>query len=319
MERSATILAYLGPVEHTSAIAEETGEAFDIRTVDADSEAVKKALLTADALLDASMRVRLTRGMIEAAPALKIVAAATTGADHIDTDALRDRGIRLVTLRGQNELLNTLTPAAEHSWLLLMACARRLTAAHRSVLAGQWNRAEYPGLMLRGKILGIIGLGRIGRWMARYAEAFGMRRQAADPYAAEWMPGIARVDLDELLATSDFISLHVHLTDDTHGMLDARRIGLIKPGAILINTSRGGLIDEPALLAALQEGRIAAVGLDVLTGEPDIIEHPLRRYALQHDNIVITPHIGGFSPEAVRAVVRFSAGQIVRYLERGAL
>jgi phosphoglycerate dehydrogenase-like enzyme len=308
------ILAYLGPPDHVSTIAEVTGRAFDVRCVEPDAAAVADVLRSgAAALLDASMRVRITKPMIEAAPALRIVAAATTGADHIDSNALRDRGIPLVTLRGQHELLNQLTPAAEHSWLLLMACARGLCAAHRAVLAGEWNRIEFPGIMLRGKILGIVGLGRIGKWMARYADAFGMKCQAVDPYAVEWPAYVTRTDLDELLATSDFTTLHVHLTDETRGLIDARRIALMKRGAILINTSRGDIVDESALLGALKQGQIGGAGLDVLTGEPDVMNHPLRTYALDHDNLIITPHIGGFSPDAVRTVIRFSAEQIVRY------
>jgi D-3-phosphoglycerate dehydrogenase / 2-oxoglutarate reductase len=113
--------------------------------------------------------------------------------------------------------------------------------------------------------------------------------------------------------------VHVHLTDDTRSLLDARRIGLMKKGAILINTSRGAIVDETALLAALKKGHLAGAGLDVLANEPDVLNDPLRRYALEHDNVIITPHIGGFSPDAVRTVVRFSAAKIVRYLETGAL
>jgi len=309
------ILAYLGPSDHVSAIADVTGNAFDIRCVHPNPGAVADILRSATAFLDASMRVRLTREMIEAAPALRIVAAATTGADHIDSQALHDRGIRLVTLRGHHELLNQLTPAAEHSWLLLMACARRLPAARQAVLGGKWDRNEFPGIMLRGRTLGIVGLGRIGRWMARYAEAFGMKCQATDPYTTDWPAVVARVELDELLETSDFVTVHVHLTNETRGLLDARRIRLMKPGAILVNTSRGDIIDETALVEALRAGRIGGAGLDVLTGEPEVVNHPLRIYALEHDNLLITPHIGGFSPDAVRTVVRFSAEQIVRYLE----
>jgi phosphoglycerate dehydrogenase-like enzyme len=311
------ILAYLGPADHVSAIADVTGNAFDIRCIHPDPAALADILHSAIALLDASMRVRVTREMIEAAPELRIVAAATTGADHIDSRALHERGIPLVTLRGHHELLNRLTPAAEHSWLLLMACARRLAPAHRAVLAGKWERSEFPGIMLRGKTLGIVGLGRIGRWMARYAQAFDMKCQATDPYATDWPAAVERMDLDELLATSDFVTVHVHLTDETRGLLDARRIRLMKPGAILVNTSRGDIIDERALLDALKAGQIGAAGLDVLTGEPEVVGHPLRVYALDHDNIIITPHIGGFSPDAVRTVVQFSAEQIVRYLDSG--
>lgn len=312
-------VVYLGAPDQVAHLRDALGASFTIVNPAPEPDAVRDALTGAVAVLDASMKVRLTREMFAQAPALRIVATATTGSDHIDADALRDRSIPLLTLKGQHDLLRGLTPAAEHSWLLLMAAARRATAAHEAVMRGEWNRSEFPGVMLRGKTLGVIGLGRIGRWMSRYASAFDMRVQAVDPAATDWPDGVTRVDLETLLATSDFVSLHVHLSDDTRGLLSAERIARLKPGAIVVNTSRGDLIDERALVAALESGRVGGAGVDVLAGEPEIADNPLRLYAMTHDNVVITPHIGGFSPDAVRTVVRFSAGRIVQYLEHGTL
>jgi D-3-phosphoglycerate dehydrogenase len=249
-----------------------------------------------------------------AAPSLRVVATATTGADHIDAAALAARGIPLLTLQGQTAVLRELTPAAEHSWLLLMACARRLRAATEHVLAAGWERTEFPGLMLRGRTLGLIGCGRIGQWMARYAAAFGLNVLGYDPHLRDWPPTIQSSPLLELLAASDFVSLHVPMTPQTTGLVTRAHFEAMKPGAIFVNTSRGGLVDEGALLDALRSGHLAGAGLDVLQGEPDVRDHPLRRYAEGHPNLVITPHIGGFSPDAVATVVAFSARRILQEL-----
>jgi D-3-phosphoglycerate dehydrogenase len=216
-------------------------------------------------------------------------------------------------------VLRNITPAAEHSWLLLMACARQLRGATAHVLAGGWDRNLFPGVMLRGRTLGVVGCGRIGQWMGRYAEAFGMARSGYDPHlpAETWPAHIARAPLDELLAASDFVTVHVPLTDETRGLLGRRELGLMKPTAAVVNTSRGGIVDEAALLDALRGGRLAAAGLDVIDGEPDTNHHPLVAYARGHENLIVTPHVGGFSPDALRYVLDFSCRRIREVLEVG--
>lgn len=307
------LLVYTGPEEAESAIREVASDQFDVVHVEPTIGDMSAGLASAAALLDASMKVRIDRNMIEGAPELRVVATATTGADHIDRQALQDRGIPLLTLKGQTEVLGNLTPAAELSWLLLMACARHLRGATDHVLEGGWNRTDFPGTMLRGRTIGIIGCGRIGGWMARYAQAFGMHILGYDPFLKEWPPHIERTPLDDLLVRSDFVTLHVNLSDETRGMLDRSKFERMKPGCVFVNTSRGDLTDEDALLDGLRSGRIAAAGLDVLMGEPEVENHPLRLYAVNHPNLLITPHIGGFSLDAVRVVVRFSAERIMKH------
>jgi len=267
------------------------------------------------AILDASMKVRFDRAMLDQATELKVISTATTGADHIDASALSERGIPLFTLAGEKEILNNLTPAAEHSWTLLMACARRLRGAVRHVLEGNWVRENFPGIMLKGKTLGLIGCGRIASWMARYARAFDMDVIGYDPFVDPWPAQIRREDLHTLLSQADFISVHVMLSDSTRGLIGAREFKLMKPGVVFINTSRGALIDERALLNGLLEGRIAAAGLDVLDGEPAVENHRLLEYARSHDNLIITPHIGGFSPDAVKKTVEHAAKRIAAFLK----
>jgi len=301
-------LLYMGPPE-TLAIIQTHLPTFDIRLA-LDDITVDEWLPTADVVLDAYMRVRFPASRLVTASLLKLFVTATTGADHIDAVTLTQRQIPLLTLRGQREVLKNITPAAEHSWLLLMACARHLRPALQDVLDGTWDRNRYPGTMLRGKTLGLIGCGRIGEWMSHYAAAFGMHCVGYDPYVDPWPATIEQTDLATVLREADFISVHVTLSAETHGLLGQREFDLIKPEAVLINTSRGEIVDQDALLAALVNGQIAAAGVDVLTGEPDITDHPLIHYARTHDNLLITPHIGGFSPDALRYVLAFSCQRI---------
>jgi len=302
-------LLYLGPADSLDQVRACLGNGYRVDLA-LDDQTVDGLIAQADVVLDAYMRVRFNGERLARATKLALFVTATTGADHIDAAALAARGIPLLTLKGQQEVLRNITPAAEHSCLLLMACARRLRAASESVLQGEWDRNRFPGIMLRGKVLGLVGCGRIGQWMARYATAFGMQVLGFDPYLQAWPDFIQPAPLADLLGRVDFIGVHVPLCAETTGLLGAAELALVKPGAILVNSSRGEIVDEVALLNALESGRLAAAGLDVLAGEPDVADHPLLRYAKTHANLLITPHIGGFSPDALAFVLEFSCGRI---------
>ncbi len=307
-------IAYLGAPEGFEALRTLLGTRADAVNVEITPAGLAQALRTASGLLDASMRVSLTPELVEAAPNLRIVSCATTGSDHISRPATEARGIVVRTLREDGPLLQNLTPAAELTWALLMACARRLPAAIDHVHAGKWIREEFPGTMLNGRQLGLIGLGRIGGWMSRYARAFGMSVVGHDPHQATAPDGVKRVPLEDVFRTSDFISVHVHLTPETTGMVTRALLEQAKPGAVFLNTSRGAIVDERALLDGLKSGRIGGAGLDVLEGEPKTADHPLVEYSRTHSNVLITPHIGGFSPDAVRIVCRRAGDKIVEHL-----
>ena len=308
---------YLGAVEGFEATQQVLNGFAVVVHVRAEPDDVSHEIKTASAILDASMRVRITDEMVDRATSLEIISCATTGSDHIERGKLDERGIPVRTLKEDPGLLQDLTPAAELSWLLLMACARRLAPALKHVVEGNWQRELFPGMMLNGRRLGLIGCGRIGGWLSRYATAFGMEVVGYDPHLASFPRTIRAASLDEVLATSDFVSVHVHLTPETTGMLGRSHFGRMKRGAVFINTSRGGLADEAALLEALESGQLGAAGLDVLNGEPEIAQHPLVVYARTHDNLLITPHCGGFSPDAVRRVCAHAAGKIVQRLSKG--
>lgn len=304
-------VVYLGAPEGAEAAKEVlAGSSFEVIHPEHAAGPVAEALANADALLDASMKVPIDDTMIAASPKLQIISCATTGSDHIARGVLTERNIPVRTLRDDGALLRNITPAAELTFALLLACARRLPAALTAVKHGQWIREDFPGLMLNGRRLGVVGCGRIGGWMARYAKAFGMDVVGYDPFVTEWPQDIRKVSLEELFETSDAVTVHVHLSDQTRGLLSADLFNRIKPGAIFLNTSRGAVADEAALLTALESGRVSAAGLDVLEGEPDVKNHPLRLYAEKHDNLLITPHCGGFSPDAVRVVCRRAAEKI---------
>lgn len=231
---------------------------------------------------------RIDRELVEAMPALEFVSSMSVGVDHVDVAALTERGIPLGFTPGV--LVDT---TADTTFALLLAAARRIVEADRFVRQGEWRRENrwspdfFTGKDVGGATLGIVGLGAIGQAVAHRAAAFGMRVQAWNRTPRE-LPGISLVELDALLATSDFVSLHLPLTEDTRGLLDARRLALMKPGAVLVNTARGGIVDEQALAEALASGALFAAGIDVFEEEPVPEGNPL----LGLPNVVLAPHIG---------------------------
>jgi len=311
-------IAYIGPPVGRDSAQGAVEARARIVNVELTADALAQALKTADGLVDAAIRIPISDAMIAAAANLKVISCASTGTDHVARSEVTKRGIVVRSLRDLPDVIRDLTPAAELTWALILACARKLPAALAHVRSGGWERERIPALMLNGRQIGLIGCGRIGGWIARYAQAFGMRVVGYDPHVGVFPPEIARVPLDELLRSSDVVSVHVPLNEETKGLVSASLLDLAKPGAIVVNTSRGSIVDEAALLKGLQSGRIGAAGLDVLEGEPNIGSHPLLRYARENDNLLITPHCGGFSPDAVAKVAAHAAKVALAIIEEGA-
>ncbi len=303
-------MIYLGPSEGLEAIMAVCPSDWTVMPVVAKVGKVTSAITDAVGLVDASMRVQLGREVIGSSGLLRVISTATTGSDHIDIEFAQSHGVSVRTLREDRELLQELTPAAELSWALVLALARKITEAVEHVKSNQWNRENFPGSMLNKKTLGVVGCGRIGSWVARYGEAFGMRVVGYDPQIERWPEYIEPTSLESLMSTSDVVSVHVHLARDTDGMINRVLLESVKPGVIIINTSRANIVDEIALLDGLKSGRIGGVGLDVLKGEPDIKGHPLVEYSCANNNLIITPHCGGYSPDAVRVVCKRAAEKI---------
>ena len=305
---------YTGPAEFTKTLQGVIGKDFIVERSEPDDSLLTKFAST-DVLMDASMKVRISAETIKKAANLKLIVTATTGADHIDQQALVARNIPILTLAGQKEFLKGLSSAAEHSWLLLLATARKLRSSIHHVEQGGWDRVQFPGIMIRNKTLGVIGMGRIGSLMSGYAKAFEMNVLGYDSEIKKFSSDAIPSELNELLAKSDIVTIHIPRNDKTKNFFDAKKINRMKQGSLLVNTSGGSIIDEKALVHALEEGRVAGVGVDVLTTEPKNEESPLWRYAKDHENVIITPHIGGFCPEAVGLSIRFSGERIVNYFK----
>lgn len=315
MNAQGPIVLYCGPEQALDVVTSVLRAPFVVRHVGPDPNCFFSEFRHCHAYLDASMKVPLSAQDIANAESLRLVVTATTGATHIDKSALDKMGIPLMTLKGQTEVLKELTPAAELTWCLILSCARQLRGAMLHVSNAEWERTKFPGMMLKGKTIGIIGIGRIGGWIAQYANSFGMTVKYYDPYIEDTPAFCVSVGLEELVSTSDIVTVHVHVTEQTKGMINNSLLANFKHGSVFVNTSRSELTDEQAIVKALESGKLSAVGVDVVWGEPNIRESPLWQYSQNHNNVVITPHIGGYSPEAVNHVVRYSAQRIKDYFQ----
>lgn len=292
----------------------------DVTLADLDGPGLRAATAGAEVLF-VRLRNRVDGRVLSAAPRLRAVVSPTTGLDHLDLDALGGRGVAVLSLRGEVEFLRGVTATAEHSWALLLALVRRLPAAAAAARAGTWDRDRFRGRELAGKSLGVVGLGRLGSMVARYGAAFGMRVVAYDPYLSPW-PGRRGAprrmrSLGALLAESDVVSLHVPLNEETRGMLDAAALASMKAGALLVNTARGGVVDEDALVEAVRTGHLAGAALDVVAGEAAAGgpgASPAVRFAAADDRILVTPHIGGATLESMENTEIFMAEKLARWL-----
>lgn len=251
---------------------------------------------------------RVTRQVIEAGTRLKAIGRAGTGVDNIDVEAATERGIVVMNAPSGNTIA-----AAEHTISMMLALARRIPAADRSLKTGEWQRSRFLGVELAGKTLGILGLGRIGREVARRAAAFGMRLSIHDPFVSPAdldLPGAELKSMADVLAEADFLSLHVPLIPATRHLIDDDAFARMKTGVRLVNVSRGGVVDEAALLSALESGRVAGAGLDVFEEEPPVAGNPL----IAREDVVATPHLGASTREAQELVALTVAEQVLDYL-----
>jgi D-3-phosphoglycerate dehydrogenase len=226
---------------------------------------------------------------MEAAPSLKVVSKHGSGTDTIDKAAAAARGIEVVAAAGANA-----AAVAEQAMALLLACAKSVVTLDSRMREGHWDKATHKSVELEGRTVGIVGLGAIGLRFARMADAMGMRVLGFDPCAKDLPPYVQAVDLETIWRESDAISLHCPLTAGNAKLLDARTLAACKPGVIIVNTARGGLVDEPALLQAVRSGQVSGAGLDSFAVEPMTAPHPFHA----EPRIVLSPHIGGVTADA---------------------
>jgi D-3-phosphoglycerate dehydrogenase len=261
---------------------------------------------------------QIDSSILDRAVRLKAIVTATTGLDHIDTKYAGQKGIAVLSLKGETEFLNSIMATAEHTWALLLSLLRKVPAAAADVNAGNWQRDKFKSHELHGKTLGIIGHGRIGRKIAGYGKAFGMKVIAYEVNQANKTPEIEFTNtIQELLERSDIITLHVPLEESTRKLIGKKELLRTKKGALLINTSRGEIIDEAALSEALENGRLAGAALDVLSDErgASLKSNPLVEYAVQNSNLLITPHIGGATYESMEKTEVFMAQKLSAFLK----
>jgi D-3-phosphoglycerate dehydrogenase len=258
-------------------------------TLPSAEEELAARIRDAEAVVNIRSSCRFTEAVMQSSPALRMISIWGTGTDNVDLDAARRRGIRVTNTPGV-----AAASIAEHCLALMLAVARRLIPVDASVRRGEWQRGN--SVQLAGKTLGIIGLGAIGRRFATLGEAIGMRVICWTMHPNPEL-GFRLVPLDDLLAESDVVSLHLRLSEQTRGFVGAERFARMKAGAIFLNTARGPIVDELALIQALQSRRLSGAGLDVFDQEPLPVGHALSRL----DNVVMTPHCAGITPETLEA------------------
>jgi len=253
-------------------------------------------------------QTKITRAVIEAATKLQIVGRAGVGVDNIDVAAATERGVIVVNSPGGNTVA-----VAELTLAMMLNLVRRIMPAHASMMNGEWKRSSFMGHQLWGKTLGVVGVGRIGVEVIRRAQSFDMKVLGYDPFlttARATQLGIEAVSVEEVLKRADFVTIHTPLTKETKNLIDVEAIATMRDGAVIVNCSRGGIVDEAALYEALKSGKLGGAGLDVFQTEPPT-DSPLRKL----DNVVLTPHLGASTEEAQVEVALDVATQIVEVLQ----
>ncbi|MBD0292067.1 MAG: phosphoglycerate dehydrogenase [Jiangellaceae bacterium] len=277
--------------ELSPATVQALGPDFDIRFCDGTDRAALLAAVPSAAALLVRSATRVDAEVIAAASLLRVIARAGVGLDNVDVKTATQAGVMVV-----NAPTSNIISAAEMTIGLLLAAARHIPTANAALRRGEWQRSKYVGAELYDKVAGIVGLGRIGVLVAQRLSAFGMRVIAYDPYvpaARAAQMGVRSLSLEDLLRSSDVISIHLPKTPETVGLIGEQALALVKPSVLIVNAARGGIVDEHALAVALKEGRIAGAGIDVFANEP-CADSPL----FQFDSVVVTPHLGASTAEA---------------------
>ncbi len=259
----------------------------------------------------------ISADILQAASRLKVIVTPTTALNHIELQVANSRGIDVLSLKGEREFLDGIHATAEHAWGLTLALTRKYISAVRHVQSGGWDRELFKGHELNGKVLGIIGLGRLGTKLARYGHAFGMRVIGFDTDDNCLVPeGVQFKSFDEVIGTAYVLSVHVTSGSQNRNIIGPREFNMMQEDVSLVNTSRGEVIDEDALLRALRHRKIRGAALDVLCGEYEGWDgsRPLLEYAKENDNLLITPHIGGCTHDSIHKTEEFLALKLERYI-----
>lgn len=293
---------------------EKLGDVVQLNTLD---EINSSSLLTTTVLV-VRLALKIDENIFNKFPHLKFIITPTTGLNHIDLESAHKRNIEVLSLKGETEFLNSIPSTAEHTWTLIMATQRKLIPAVKHTTAYSWKRDLFKGYNLSGKTIGIVGLGRVGKQVAKFALAFGMEVIYFDPFEVA-LPNLGTKveDIKYLFSSADIISIHIPLEKETQHFIDASLIGLMKQNAIIINTSRGEVWDESAIAVALKNNKITAVATDVLDDEFDeafLNQNPLMQLQQDGYNIIITPHIAGATYDSMGATELYMAKKFYNYI-----
>jgi phosphoglycerate dehydrogenase-like enzyme/CMP-N-acetylneuraminic acid synthetase len=251
--------------------------------------------------------------LMDAAPGLKVIGSPSTGTNHIDLASAADKGIEVFSLGG-SPVIEQIHASAEFSFTLLMAMIKKIPHCVTQAAMGVWREREFEfrNIEVNDRTLGLVGCGRIGRKMISFAQGFGINVLVCDPYQTIDAPGVRQVQLDELLGASDMVGIHVKLTEETTGMVDKAFFALMKDGAYFLNSSRGDVVDEDALIEALESGKLKAAAIDVIRNEHLLAKRnlPLIQYAREHDNLLVTPHVAGATLESEYKAAKYIVDKI---------
>ncbi|MEJ7569419.1 MAG: NAD(P)-dependent oxidoreductase [Gaiellaceae bacterium] len=302
------------------AVLEQVGDVLDFESRDA----FRERLPDADAIV-VGLELRLEGDLLAAAERLRVIASRTSQLRHLDVAEAARREIAILSIEPDAPALQETSSTAEETMALLLALVRNIPWGFDSVKAGRWERFRYGGHELRGKTIGLVGFGRLGRMVAGYARAFRMRVLAHDPYvedAAILSLGAESVSLETLLRSSDAVAILCTWSDETRGLIGAPQFRLMREEAVFVNTARGEITDEGALLEALETGSIAGAAVDTLAGEqPDgshLVGNALVEYARTHENLIVLPHLGGATVEATERTQLYISQKLAAWLEGAA-
>ncbi|MFD0962607.1 NAD(P)-dependent oxidoreductase [Pseudofulvibacter geojedonensis] len=274
---------------------------------------LKKALNECD-IFWFRLNHQLTRDILKDVNCKYIICAAT-GLDHIDINACKEFGIQVISLKGESEFLKEVRATAEHTIGLLLTLIRKSKNAYKHTEQGNWNRYLFQGSELYKKSIGILGLGRLGKIVAEYASVFGMEVYYFDT-TEQNVPYHNCKTIEELFEKVDVLSIHLPYNEENHFIVNKSRLNLMKPNAYIVNTARGGLVNENDLIEKLNDNSLAGYATDVLYGEPNISEHPLIEYAKNNNNVIITPHIGGNTYESIEKTESFVVDKILDIIKK---
>lgn len=250
-------------------------------------------------------------------PTLKVICTASTGTNHIDKDALKEKGIELLSLTNEREIINLISSTAEHAFALTISSLRNIVSSYNSVLHDQWDYTQYIGRQFNGLAIGVIGFGRLGKFYAKYCYEFGAKIYVFDPYVDEVSDSYTRLDsLQEICKKCDVLSIHVHVSDETINLIDLEVMNIMKKDVLIINTSRGEVINEKDLINFLKENKKARIATDVIANEiTKRLDSQIIRYAKNSPQVLITPHIGGMTKEAQEIAYNHAARMLIEYFQ----